>query len=218
MNGPAGRPRGSPSYLPQPLFKLIEPALVFSVNVAWGAVPTSPFAVAPVVEWFTVTVKLVLIEPTSVVAFKWKLGVPVSVISIDPALVSKSYVPVEPMVPVKLMLPAFVLNVESPVSEDCVAPMVPALLTNDIFPLTPFMFILPALKIPTPVTSLPSEIGQTIDNIPSARSAKFLRTCSQMIFSTPSSFLFGPTFKITTQYFLVVASICCINSSLIVII
>src|SRR6266571_3559734 len=144
MNGPAGRPRGSPSYLPQPLFKLIEPALVFSVNVAWGAVPTSPFAVAPVVEWFTVTVKLVLIEPTSVVAFKWKLGVPVSVISIDPALVSKSYVPVEPMVPVKLMLPAFVLNVKSPVSEDCVAPMLPALLTNDIFPLTPFMLILPA--------------------------------------------------------------------------
>ncbi len=75
-----------------------------------------------------------------------------------------------------------------------------------------------ALKMPTPVTSLPSEIGQTIDNFPSARSEKFLRTCSQMIFSTPSLFLFGPTFKITTQYFLVVASMRCINSSLIVII
>jgi len=85
-----------------------------------------------------------LIEPASVVAFRLKLGFPVSVISIDPALVSKSYVPVEPMEPLKLMLPAFVLNVELPVSEDRVAPIVPALLTNDIFPLTPFTLILPA--------------------------------------------------------------------------
>ena len=130
---------------PQPLFRLIEPALVFSVKVAWGDVPTSPFAVAPTVEWFTVTGKLVLIEPASVEAFTWKLADPGSVISIDPALVSKSYVPVEPMVPVKLMLPAFVLNVELPVSEACVAPMVPALLINDIFPVTPFTVMLPAL-------------------------------------------------------------------------
>ncbi len=141
-----GKCRGDPGGRPvtQPLFRLIEPALVLSVNVAWGEVPTSSFTDAPVVEWFTVTGKLVLIEPTSVVAFKWKLGVPVSVISIDPALVSKSYVPVEPMVPLKLMLPAFVLNVELPVSEACVAPMVPALLTNDIFPLMPFTLMLPA--------------------------------------------------------------------------
>src|SRR5215470_15218676 len=75
-----------------------------------------------------------------------------------------------------------------------------------------------ALKIPTPATLLPSEIGQTIDNTPSARSAKFLRPCSQMIFSTPSSFFFGPAFKITMQYFLVVDSICRINSSVIVVI
>jgi hypothetical protein len=126
---------------------VIDPALVFSVNVAWGAVPTSPFTVAPEVEWFTVTGKLVLIEPTSVVAFKWKLSVPGSVISIEPALVSKSYVPIVPMVPVKLMLPAFVLNVELPVNEAWVAPMLPALLTKDIFPLTPFTLTLPALVV-----------------------------------------------------------------------
>src|SRR5690348_13931818 len=119
MNRPAGRPRGSPDYLPQPLFKLIEPALVFSVNVAWGDVPTSPLAVAPAVLRFTFTGKLVLIEPASVLALRWKLGFPVSVKSIDPALVSKSYVPVELIEPLKLMLPAFVLNVELPVSEDC---------------------------------------------------------------------------------------------------
>lgn len=126
---------------------MIDPALVFSVNVAWGEVPTSPLAVAPAVEWFTVTGKLVLIEPASVEAFRWKVADPDSVISIEPALVSKSYVPVEPMVPVKLMLPALVLNVELPVSEDCVAPMVPALLINDIFPVTPFTVMLPALVV-----------------------------------------------------------------------
>ena len=70
-----------------------------------------------------------------------------NVISIDPALVSKSYVPVVPMVPVKLMLPAFVFNVESPFSEACVAPMLPALLTNDIFPLMPFTLTLPAFVV-----------------------------------------------------------------------
>ena len=123
---------------------MIEPALVFSVNVAWGDVPTSPFAVAPAPEWFTVTGKLELIEPTSEVAFRWKLGDPVNVISIDPALVSTSYVPVGPIEPLKLMLPAFVLNVESPVSEVCVAAILPALLTNDIFPLMPFALMLPA--------------------------------------------------------------------------
>ena len=126
---------------------MIDPALVFSVNVAWGDGPTSPFAVAPAVEWFTFTGKLELIEPASVEAFRWKLADPDSVISIEPALVSKSYVPVEPMVPVKLMLPALVLNVELPVSEDCVAPMVPALLINDIFPVTPFTVMLPALVV-----------------------------------------------------------------------
>src|SRR6266567_5050031 len=128
MDSPARRPSRSPGYLPQPLFKLIDPALVFSVKVAWGDVPTSPLAVAPAVLRFTFTGKLVLIEPASVVVLRWKLGFPVSVISIDPAMVSKSYVPVVPMVPVKLMLPAFVLIVESLVSEDCVAQMVPALL------------------------------------------------------------------------------------------
>ena len=43
-----------------------------------------------------------------------------------------------------MILPAFVLNVELLVSEDCVAPMVPALLPNDIFPFTPFTLMLPA--------------------------------------------------------------------------
>src|SRR5712692_286205 len=70
-----------------------------------------------------------------------------------------------------------------------------------------------ALKMPTPETSLPSEIGQTIGNTPSARRAKFLRPCSQMIFSTPSSFFFDPAFKITMQYCLVVEIICRIYSS-----
>src|SRR5436190_11942728 len=114
MDSPAGRPSRSPGYLPQPLFKLIEPALVFSVNIAWGGEPTSPLAVAPRVLRFIVTGKLVVIEPASVLALRWKLGFPVSVISIDPALVSKSYVPIGPIEPLKLMLPAFVLNVESP--------------------------------------------------------------------------------------------------------
>jgi len=132
------------SNFPQPLFKLIDPALVFSVNVVWGDVPTSPLAVAPTVLRFTDTGKLILIEPALVLALRWKLGFPVSVISIDPALVSKSYVPVEPIEPLKLMLPAFVLNVELPDSEDCVAPTLPALLINDIIPLTPFTLILPA--------------------------------------------------------------------------
>lgn len=133
--------------IPQPRFRLIDPALVFSVNVAWGAVPTSPLTVAPAPEWFTVTGKFVLIEPTSVVAFTWKLAVAGRVISIDPALVSKSYVPVVPMAPVKLMLPAFVLNVELPVSEAWVAPMVPALLSNDIFPRMPLTVMLPAFVV-----------------------------------------------------------------------
>lgn len=143
--------------IPQPLFRLIDPALVFSVTVAWGVVPTSPFAVAPAPERFTVTGKLVLIEPTSVVAFRWKLAVPGSVISIDPALVSKSYVPVVPMAPLKLILPAFVLNVELPVNEAWVAPMVPALLINDIFPLTPLTVMLPAF-----VVSCRSVVGGTV--------------------------------------------------------
>jgi hypothetical protein len=73
------------------------------------------------------------------------------------------------------------------------------------------------LKIPTPETLLPSETAHTIDNTPSARSAKFLRPCSQMIFSTPSSFLFGPAFRITIQYCLVLDSICSINSSVMVV-
>lgn len=85
-----------------------------------------------------------MIEPALVLAFRWKLGFPDRVISIDPALVSKSYVPVEPMEPLKFVVPAFVLNVELPVSEDCVAPILPALLVSDIFPLTPFTLILPA--------------------------------------------------------------------------
>src|SRR5438477_9531406 len=75
-----------------------------------------------------------------------------------------------------------------------------------------------ALKIPIPLTLLPSEIGQTIDKTPSARSSKFLRPCSQMIFSAPSSYLFGPAFKITTQYFLVLEIISRIYSSVIVVI
>ena len=59
-----------------------------------------------------------MIEPTLVLAFRWKLEFPDRVRSIDPALVSKSYVPVEPIEPLKLILPAFVLSVELPVSED----------------------------------------------------------------------------------------------------
>jgi hypothetical protein len=96
---------------------VIDPALVFSVNIAWYEDPTSPLAVAPAAERLTGTWKFVLIEPASVEAFRWKLADPDSVISMDPALVSKSYVPVEPMEPLKLMLPAFVFNVELPVSE-----------------------------------------------------------------------------------------------------
>lgn len=133
--------------IPQPLFRLIDPALVFSVKVAWGVGPTSPFAVALAPEWFTVTGKLVVIEPALVMAFKWKLAVPGKVISIDPALVSKSYVPVVPMAPLKVMLPAFVLNVELPVSEAWVAPIAPALLINDIFPLMPLTVMLPAFVV-----------------------------------------------------------------------
>src|SRR5215471_4321406 len=113
----------------QPLFRLIDPALVLNVKVAWGEVPTSPLAEAPVPEWFTVTGKLVLIEPTSVVAFTWTLVVPGKVISIDPALVSKSYVPVV-IEPLKLIFPAFVLKVELSVSEAWFAEMLPALLVN----------------------------------------------------------------------------------------
>jgi hypothetical protein len=126
---------------------VIDPALVFSVNIAWCEDPTSPLAVAPAAERLTFTGKFVSIEPASVEAFKWKLFVPDNVISMDPALVSKSYVPVEPMEPLKLMLPAFVLNVELPVSEACVAPMLPALLINDIFPLMLFTVMLPALVV-----------------------------------------------------------------------
>ena len=131
----------------QPLFRVIDPALVFSVKVAWGEAPTSLLVVAPVPEWFTVTGKLVLIEPTSVVAFTWKLAVPGRVISIDPAFVSKSYVPVVPIEPLKLILPAFVLKVELSVSEAWVAPTLPALLTNDIFPLMPLTLMLPAFVV-----------------------------------------------------------------------
>ena len=130
--------------------------MVFSVNVAWGEVPTSPLAVAPAPDLLTVTGKLVLIEPASVVAFKWKLDVAGRVISIDPALVSKSYVPLVSMAPVKLILPAFVLIVEPPVNEAWVALMVPALLNNDIFPLTPLTVMLPAF-----VVICRSEVGGT---------------------------------------------------------
>ena len=121
--------------------------MVLNVKVAWGEVPTSPLAEAPVPEWFTVTGKLVLIEPTSVVAFTWTLVVPGRVISIDPAFVSKSYVPVVPIEPLKLILPAFVLKVELSVSEAWFAEMLPALLVNDIFPLMPLTFMFPAFVV-----------------------------------------------------------------------
>lgn len=140
------RRQGSGSFY-QPLFRVIDPALVFSVKIAWGEVPTSLLVVAPAPELFTVTGKLVLIEPTLVVAFTWKLGVPVRVISIDPAFVSKSYVPVVPIEPLKLILPAFVLKVELSVSEAWVTPMLPALLFNDIFPPMPFTLMLPAFVV-----------------------------------------------------------------------
>lgn len=131
----------------QLLFRLIDPALVLSVKVAWGEVPTSLLVEAPAPEWFTLTGKLVLIVPTSVVAFRWKLAVPGRVISIDPALVSKSYVPVVPIEPLKLILPAFVLKVELSVSEAWVAPIEPALLIKDIFPLMPLTLMLPAFVV-----------------------------------------------------------------------
>ncbi len=51
------------------------------------------------------------------------------------------------MAPVKLILPAFVLIVEPPVNEAWVALMVPALLNNDIFPLTPLTVMLPAFVV-----------------------------------------------------------------------
>ena len=128
----------------QLLFRLIVPALVLSVNVASGAEPTLPLAVAPALERLTVTGKLVLIEPASVVAVSWKLVVPGRFRLMVPALVSKSYVPVVPMLPVKLIVPALDLSIELPVNDDCVASMVPALLTKDILPLTPFTWTLPA--------------------------------------------------------------------------
>jgi len=121
--------------------------LVLSVKVAWGAVPTSTLAEAPAPEWLTLTGKLVLSVPTSVVAFRWKLAVPGRVISIDPAFVSKSYVPVVPIEPLKLILPAFVLKVELSVSEACVVPMLPALLIKDIFPLMRLTLMLPAFVV-----------------------------------------------------------------------
>src|SRR5512136_1250130 len=72
-----------------------------------------------------------------------------------------------------------------------------------------------ALKMPIPLVSLPSDIGQTIDRVPSSRSEKFLRPCSQMIFSTPGKFLLGPAFRITMEYVLAWEIICLIDSSVI---
>lgn len=59
--------------------------------------------------------------------------------------------------PVKLILPASVLNFEPSRSEACVAPMVPALLINNIFPLMPLTEMLPAF-----VASWRSVVGGTV--------------------------------------------------------
>ena len=72
---------------------------------------------------------------------------------------------------------------------------------------------IPALKIPIPLTSLPSATGQTMGSTPSSRRAKFRRPCSQMIFSTPVLCRFGPAFRITMQYSFVCAILCFISSS-----
>ena len=139
------------------LFRLIEPALVLRVKVACGAAPTSPFAVAPAPERLTLTEKLVVSVPTSVEAFIWKVVASGKVISIDPALVSKSYVPLVPREPLKVIPPAFVLNVEPAVSEAWVAPMEPARLRSDIFPLTP-----PTVMSPACVMICRSVVGGTV--------------------------------------------------------
>jgi hypothetical protein len=60
--------------------------------------------------------------------------------------------------------------------------------------------------MPTPVTSLPSATGQTMDGRPSARSAALRRPCSQMIALTLAICRLGPALRITAVYFLVVGS------------
>jgi len=52
------------------LLRVIEPALVFNITLAWGVVPTSALMDPPAALWFTVTGKLVLIEPASVLALR----------------------------------------------------------------------------------------------------------------------------------------------------
>ena len=79
-----------------------------------------------------------MIVPTSVAAFIWKVVASGKVISIDPALVSKSYVPLVPREPLKVIPPAFVLNVEPAVSEARVAPMEPARLRRRHLPADAF--------------------------------------------------------------------------------
>lgn len=50
-----------------------------------------------------------------------------------------------------------------------------------------------------PLTSEPSEIGQTMGSTPSARSWKFLLPCSRTILSAPGSFRFGVVSRMTAQ-------------------
>src|SRR5258708_10472331 len=63
-----------------------------------------------------------------------------------------------------------------------------------------------ASKMLTPVSPLPSAIGQTIGFRPASRRAKFRFPCSQMTFAThgsragPGGENFGPAFRITIVY------------------
>jgi len=72
------------------------------------------------------------------------------------------------------------------------------------------------VKIPIPLISVPSLIGQAIGNFLSSLSKKFLLPCSQIIFSASGSFLFCVDFKITIVYSLVFVIICLMYWSVIV--
>jgi len=75
-----------------------------------------------------------------------------------------------------------------------------------------------ALNIPIPLTSLASITGQTIDSKPSARSAKFLRPCSQIICFTSARPIPGPALRMTAVNVFAVGNNCIMYSSVMVVI
>src|SRR5437763_10756013 len=107
--------------------------------VACGALPTSLCTTAPVkLGCSTYTpVKLLVIEPVSVVASRWKVELAGRVTLIDPVFVINWYDPVLLIEPLNVIEPVFQFNIEPEFKTPSLTSTEPVLLRTDIRPLTP---------------------------------------------------------------------------------